>query len=375
LPPIRSLELLEDLLAAQVLTPAELDDLIQNHPDEDQYVDFKDGLLMQDLPKARATVRQYVSGFANAIGGTLIVGVNEPARAAGGARPARTVSPCARSGGQPLDQWATRLLNDLAAYFSPPPRIQVVTHAAGEVLVIATARAPRLVPLVEGGQLTYYFRLHESTVKAHDWLISDLVLGRRNHPIVELTLRVDGPAPEPADVLSVNGRNIYQGILLQYLLDIVNASLVNAEYVDAGVITWACTPNPRRPHHELLAYLDAGQSPGAGDDPANPGKPVFVGEVPAWQLQLLSADRSHNRPQQLRPFMDLRAHPEGKALYPRMNRGQCQVTVAVYVMPSGAPPTWFEVEFRYGPDGRVSAGPTVTAVPVGRARVEWRYLG
>jgi hypothetical protein len=52
----KSKELLDDLLAGQTLTPAELDLLIAAVPDEDQFLDYKSG--KQDEKKLKWTIRR-----------------------------------------------------------------------------------------------------------------------------------------------------------------------------------------------------------------------------------------------------------------------------------------------------------------------------
>ena len=52
---------------------------------------FKDGVELKDSKKAAKTVRQYVSGFANADGGLLMVGVSD-------GKPGARSSPPARAG-------------------------------------------------------------------------------------------------------------------------------------------------------------------------------------------------------------------------------------------------------------------------------------
>ena len=70
-------ELLDSVLADRALTSDELNRLIADHVTEDQYLDYKDGKLLETLQRAAKVVREYVSGFANTDGGVLIVGVSE----------------------------------------------------------------------------------------------------------------------------------------------------------------------------------------------------------------------------------------------------------------------------------------------------------
>ena len=311
-----------------------------------------------------------MSAFANSAGGTLVIGVSEPARTPGGTL-SRKVAPCTRPGGQPLDEWATRVLSDLAPYLSPAPRIHVVDHPAGEVLVIATARAPRLVPLVEDGRSRRTTYACTSPSKAHDLAILDLVLERRYHPVVELNARAEGREYE--ELLGVNG-GVFNGLLLSFVLRscerVAGQRRLRRRRHHHVVVH---EKNAAMPHGELLSYIDAGPSPGGGELPQSPGRPLFR-EPPAWQLQHLHVDRNQNRPTELRPFMEVAAKPVGKALYPVADGGEFEVTAAVYVMPAGAPPSWFEVCFRYRREG-VTTQATAVPVRTGRPTIRWRFVG
>jgi hypothetical protein len=75
-----------------------------------------------------------------------------------------------------LNDWASRCLQDLVAYFSPQPRFQVIDHLKGPVLTIATARAPSLVPCVESKELKYFFRIGDSTLRTPEYLIADEIM-------------------------------------------------------------------------------------------------------------------------------------------------------------------------------------------------------
>jgi hypothetical protein len=100
-------ELLDYLLEGNTLKPDELDQFIQANPDENQYLDYKNGLIttQRQRKKGRATIREYVSGFANSDGGVLIIGIDEY-------RP-RQITPCEQLIGQQLlKDWASDCLQD-----------------------------------------------------------------------------------------------------------------------------------------------------------------------------------------------------------------------------------------------------------------------
>jgi predicted HTH transcriptional regulator len=133
-------DLLDLLLEGTTLSSDELKEFIKKYPDEDLFFDYKDGILTKPEKRKEGSqiIRRGISGFANSVGGVLVVGVNED-------RP-RGISPCERNiGGQTLSEWATRCLQSMVGFFSPPPRFQIVELDEGPVLTIAVARAPSLI--------------------------------------------------------------------------------------------------------------------------------------------------------------------------------------------------------------------------------------
>jgi hypothetical protein len=154
--PTSSRELPDFLLEGGELTPQELEDFVRRVPEEDLFLDYKDGLSTKGPQKdVQTTVREMVSGFANAEGGVLVIGVSET-------RP-RGISPCQRIGLEPLDVWAQKVVSDMAGSLSRPPRFSVVSYDTGDVLLIASARAPQLVPCIESRETKYFLRIHDST--------------------------------------------------------------------------------------------------------------------------------------------------------------------------------------------------------------------
>lgn len=69
-----TLELLDLLLGGDAFADSGIDTLLATRTQEDEYLDFKDGRLLDD-PNAARVLRQYVCGFANASGGALMIGI------------------------------------------------------------------------------------------------------------------------------------------------------------------------------------------------------------------------------------------------------------------------------------------------------------
>jgi hypothetical protein len=186
-----TLDLLESVLSGQPMTAADLDQLLTDKTAEDLYLDYKHGNEVAKGREGRETIRRYASGFANSAGGILIMGVDEGAW---------SVTGCEAPGGD-LSAWASRCLTPIAGYFAPPPVLQTVEHPHGQVLVAAAARSAVLVPCIERDKKpTYYLRLHDQTLPAEEYLVADLVLGRRRHPYLALgqveTIRYELPHDE-----------------------------------------------------------------------------------------------------------------------------------------------------------------------------------
>ena len=248
---MNSREVLDYLLEGNTFSPNQLDDLIRDQPKEDQYLDYKDGRLTTSKKRkgGRETIRHWTNGFANSDGGLLVVGVSE--------EQPRTISACDPTiANEPLDKWAEGLLHDMTPYMSPLPRIQVVCHPQGPVLLIAVARAPQLVPCVEARQLKYFLRLNQSTLEAPPYLLSDLVLGRRQHPLLDVRLKGiewQGDQYAPSELRAM------------CTFTIENMSLVDANNVRLGIISWSSTRKRDRGstyiNRYLRSHINEGQSP------------------------------------------------------------------------------------------------------------------
>ncbi len=194
---------LEKFLQGGEITEADLDELRSLKVLEDQRLEYKEAAWApeddrRDLgvghPRSlTGRIAKYVSGFANGIGGVLVLGIKEERAedndgrkfvkrlhldALGEACSRDSIVDAVRAG-----------LARLAGQLPRSARFQVVPAMPSDegedrfYLVVGTGRAQRMVPCVEKEQFVYYFRLHDSTVHAPDYLVSDLFLGHRQHPI------------------------------------------------------------------------------------------------------------------------------------------------------------------------------------------------
>lgn len=283
---------------------------------ETLYVDFKDGAELDDSKKAARTVRQYTAGFANADGGILVIGVSD----GGGELAGRVFTKTSRPGGRPLTEWARTSLEDLAGSLSPAPRIQVVTVEGVEVLLIGVARAPALVPCVESGELKYYLRLGDSTLAMPPYLISDLILGRREHPRLQVAVRQ----------MSVTDARIDSSVdridsSVMFVFDVHNESMVPAVDVLVGVISWGPSRSGTPPS-ALRSFIDSVE--------------------PIEELVLASCtSRARERPLNLAGFETGGCViPCGMLLVPRAQTA-VPVRAALYAIASGHPPEWYQLDW------------------------------
>jgi len=76
MPSPKSRQALDKMLGAEELEEADLRELAVL-PNEDLYLEFKDGAETNDQKKAARTLRQYTSGFANSDGGLIVFGVSD----------------------------------------------------------------------------------------------------------------------------------------------------------------------------------------------------------------------------------------------------------------------------------------------------------
>jgi hypothetical protein len=307
-----SQEALEALLAGYRFDSSEFEEFVRINQDEDQHLEYKDGKITNKINRKEANrvIRQTVSGFANGDGGVLIVGVDED-------KP-RRISPCHSVGSEPLDKWAEGLLHDMAPFFSPLPRIHIVDHNSGPVLVAAVARAPVLVPCVEYGRIRYFLRLNESTLPAPDFLLSDLVLGRRQQPAIDVIVSIEKtPLPiGPKDNFT-------------FYVTVDNVSLVHVESLDIGVVTWVPTDTGPEINKHLMSYIE------------HPER-IHLGGY-EWVLR---HSICYPREITLSPFA--RATIETTNVLLLFSATQLEVTAAAYVVPKGSSPLWFEFKFRCG---------------------------
>lgn len=229
----RTNELLEALLSRELTNDEIVDQiagLIRDRIDEDIHLDYKRGDVLERGARTPPPqlLREYVGGFANSAGGMLMVGVDAPEAAGAQWR----VTGCRAPGGGSLANWASNSLTPIAGYLSPPPVLYEVPHPDGPVLIAVVARAPRLVPCSDRGnrRLLYHLRLDHQTLAADEYLVADLVLGRRQHAYLGITGvgMFGGSNPDP-------GGNSEWRFRMRFSIE--NEGLARAENVRLGIVS------------------------------------------------------------------------------------------------------------------------------------------
>jgi schlafen family protein len=316
MPFTESQEALEALLGGYKFDSSKLEEFLNLHQEEDQHLEYKNGKITgrNTRKEANRAIRQAMSGFANSEGGVLVVGIDE-------GKP-RGISPCHSVGAEPLDKWAEGLLHDMAPFFSPLPRIHVVNHPSGPVLVLAVARSPVLVPCVESGRIGYFLRLNQSTLPAPDFLLSDLVLGRRRQPAIDVTVSMEQPPPllrEPKC-----NSTLY--------VTVENVGLVHVESLNVGIVSWVPANIGPEINRHLMSYLE------------HPER-VHLGGYD-WVLRHLICKPIDPSASKLPPFA--KASFKTNDLLLLFSATQLRVEAAIYVVPKDSSPLWFGFIFRCG---------------------------
>lgn len=376
-----SRELLELLLEDGTLSLDELTAFVAKTPEEDLFVEYKDGLLLEKLKDARPAVRKAVSGFANADGGVLVLGFDEHRTEEKGP-PTRQLSPCIdRVGADPLESWAAKAIADMAGFLSPPPRFRSIAVGPGRcVLLVAVARAPQLVPCFEAGSTKYYLRFHDSTREVPAYLISDLVLGRRQHPVLVPQLeKVELAFEAWASGVSYNATATFS-------LSVENVSFVAAHDVEVGLVAWVIPDDPgSAPLPGVLDFLGSHlRQHLALEEPA---------AREAWTWKIRHVTTRYGQKREIGPFdvarygtlgpfrlpvWRLAVLPSEHATKPREDR----FFAAFYVLPAGSPPTWFQLTLDLSAVPRAfrndklyldAAARKIERVATGRPRVTWEW--
>jgi len=314
------------------MTAEQLDDLITEQVTEDQFLEYKDGRELDNRDKAAKTLRQYMSGFANGDGGVLIIGVNDKEWKVTGC-PAPGGGDLSAWGGD-LAEWASDCVVPIASLFSQRPEFFVVDHSNGKVLAAWTARSVNMVHCNEGGEWVHYLRFHDKTLRAPDYLIADLMLGRRQHPYLAITSCDLGKPRWESTFARLRTDEICTSFHITFSVE--NQSLAWTEGLRVGIIGWDREKTSPLSSH-LLSQIVVMEPRGTG---------AFVKQRPFHHVGTNSMAAS------IPPFT-VETVPIG---------GICSLTIrinedwytpykwkaAVYLLSVNSPPVWYQLTLMVG---------------------------
>lgn len=209
------LELVAHVSEGLPVSPTDIDAFIAAHRQEGQHIDYKSGLLATE-PHGSAELRRHIAGMANVAGGLLILGVHDDL----------TIDGINPKGGRGAKGWAENSASPLAAFFTTPPHFCEVAHPSGVVLIIAIHRNGRLIPVIEQGRMRYYLRLGDQTLEAPETHVTDLLLGRRELPIIDLRA-------EKGEIRDLGDSDGYS-----LEVDLFNEGSIWIDEVQVGLIGW-----------------------------------------------------------------------------------------------------------------------------------------
>lgn len=336
-------ELLEALLQNEVPTRQDLMDFLASRAsDEGLLLDFKHAdELLKEKDKRNFTLRQYVAAFANSDGGVLAIGVQDKTKALAPI----TETHQGRVGGD-LKGWAARTVGDLTGALGAPPRFATVDVEAGQVLLVAVHRAPSLVSISKAGQAVYYFRIEDEAREVPASLVADLVLGRRQSPA--LTVEAGSWKLSTERRESTRGSGIVhtfggQVVTPEISFTVTNDSLVTATSTSAGLIAWsfveADTAKTPPIAGDLLARIEQVA-------PAVDGMVHRLFHWPLkWNATVAMTSDVLRRLLTLRPFyrFGLEMEQGQRWSFAHLGNRTVEATAALYLLPEGGEPLWFEV--------------------------------
>jgi hypothetical protein len=201
--------------------------------------------------------------------------------------------------------------------------------------------------------MTYHLRINTSTLQVPEYLLSDLLVGRRRHAVLDLSL----------DAISCEvdedryGNDVQLMIGCEFSLTLENRSLVRALNVEVGLVGLTQCPERVPVNGHILTFVDV-------------VPPTWSANRHAWYPTIIAC-RNHPYPIDVVPPFDRRAIHRVKGItLPGDHDGFYRC--AIYVMPEGLPPRWFQLEMNT--DGTPGPGlsrlfrPSFTKlVPLGRA--------
>jgi hypothetical protein len=304
----RVLELLDSMLSGGKADPAIISGLVGEKVPEGLYVEYKRGRWL-DSDRTQ-DLRTYVSGFANAEGGLLIIGIVGGEDVQGSDKWSIEAPTCPDKAG--WTPWLSRVLSVVSA--KTRVEWQIVEVDQKDVVVIAANRAQELIRVFEKRNAICYLRIGDSTVPIDETLYADLALGRRAKPDLAM------------EELDVVGTNDSRGFFLAVSLSVHNQGLL---WVPAVSVAWC-------------GYSVLGETASASlkrelalRPPSEGNLEPKVGSLNLWGLSTLLAE--------VRPFQQARFAAQINGLPVQPGVGAWAWYGAVMVLPQNGSPLWAQL--------------------------------
>lgn len=239
--------LLDDVLTRRNVDVDWLKQVLRERVQEDIHLEYKRGEWLMD--EGGFKLRKWVSGFANADGGVLIVGASN-GEGKDDKHPPWSIDNAVAPNKQPLATWAAQTLTAVAPHLRTAPHIDVIDCGEAQVLVIACQRADALVPIVSGGELQYFLRVGDGVAKVPPYLHADLVLGRRSTPKLDIQMVEVQIQGKPTPTKRQDCHEMVARVELTF--EVQNNSIIWADGIYAGILVPSAGGYFRPAVHELV---------------------------------------------------------------------------------------------------------------------------
>jgi hypothetical protein len=303
---------------------------------EDLHHDFKSWRVLEDKQR-RLSLRSDVAAFANSDGGLIIIGVEDGTL---------EIQGCDAKDAQRSIDALQQSIAAIAAQISPPPVPRgVPIEGRGVVVLVAVPRSERLVQTVVGSTPTYPLRFGAGTLSSPpEYLLTDLVLGRRTQPMLEIV--------EPrAGRVDVDFER--KAVSVGFVVENVGFSWVEALAV--GCVLRAPPDKDARALGRPLegVIIDCHDSS------------LVRGESIVSHVSMTAPYQQQEFP--LRPFA--RTPPLSLVLNVQ-GASAADICFGVYVTPRGSKPIWFQA--RVALRGPQAHAPVVSIAPAALVMVGWK---
>lgn len=207
-----AMEILGAVLSrSRVITLAEVEALAHQHVQEGVSLEYKRGQWLGDKSRdATREIRQHLSGFANADGGLLIIGIVD-GDLSHSAADRWTVEGAECPGGPGMwDHWISSVLQEIM--IRTRARWQVIEAGTPnrQIVLLAVDRSDTLIRVYEKPERLCYLRIQDQTLPMNHSHVADLELGRRAKPDLELgaaSARFNSDSEDTLVVLDCEIRN------------------------------------------------------------------------------------------------------------------------------------------------------------------------